>query len=693
MGAIAEEQAVVDTAYATLAEFIATLEGRMERIRSAPSTGTGQDDLERQAQFDNLLHQWRSAQAAGHRLCFGRVDMLDGDRYHVGRIGLRDSQGEPVLLDWRAPQAAGFYQATTVDPKGVRRRRRIITRDRRVTHVEDDDLSDPTASTSDGAAAAVEAPREGRMGDIIATIAADQDAIIRSPLNQITVVEGGPGTGKTVVALHRAAWLLYTYRDRLAKDGVLVIGPSAAFLQYIEQVLPSLGETDVVLLTPSQLVPGVVANAIDAPEVAAIKGDVRMTQVISNAVRDRVRVPRRDVTITLERGSTVTISARALEDAKRSVPRHLPFHEGRDPFLRRVLDTLAKDLCRSRSDDPGDPDARQQAIEDLIDDRHVRRTLNLMWLPITPETLVRRLLSDETALRSAATGVLKDREIAALVRDRDAPWSTDDVPLIDEAATLLGDYAPPRPAHAAPEVDELSAFDSFSPSRPTTTLAERAMADREWVYGHVVVDEAQELSAMAWHCIARRSTRRSMTIVGDLQQTTHPAGARDWDEALAEIRGTIRRHTLTVTYRITRQTAHTAVEWLVASGGSAPALHPIRDGEATLHASTALAGLKTCVLAQVPQGAGRACVVVPDHRAESIASVLDGEQFGHGVHALDAHIAVLTARDTKGLEFDTVVIVGPDAISRQGTRGSDIYVACTRATKRLVLLSLDDVSN
>lgn len=692
MGAIAEEQAVVDTAYATLADLVATLEQRMDRIRSAPSTGTGQDDLERQAQFNNLLHQWRSAQAAEQRLCFGRVDMLDGGCYHVGRIGLRDREGEPVLLDWRAPQAAGFYQATTVAPQGVRRRRRIITRDRRVTHVEDDDLSDPTASSTDGAAAAVEAPRDGRMGDIIATIAADQDAIIRSPLNQITVVEGGPGTGKTVVALHRAAWLLYTYRDRLAKDGVLVIGPSAAFLQYIEQVLPSLGETDVVLLTPSQLVPGIVAAAVDAPSVAAIKGDLRMTTVIANAVRGRVRVPRQDVTITLERGAKVTITARALEDARRSVPRHLPFHEGRDPFLRRVLDALARDLCRSRADDPGDPDARQQAIEDLIDDRHVRRTLNLMWLPITPEALVRRLLSDEPTLRAAAAGILSDREVSTLLRDADAPWSTDDVPLIDEAATLLGDLEPARSVHAAPDVDELSVADPFASSRPTTTLAERAMADREWVYGHVVVDEAQELSAMAWHCIARRSTRRSMTIVGDLQQTTHPAGARDWDEALAEIRGQTHRHTLTVTYRITRQTAQTAVDHLVAAGGSAPALHPIRDGEATVHGEATMADLRARVLEQIGDGVGRACVVMPDDRSTPIAAALTDDEFGHGAHALDARIAVLTARDTKGLEFDTVVIVDPDAISRQGIRGSDIYVACTRATKRLVLLRLVDAT-
>lgn len=690
MGAIDEEQGVVDAAYSTLEQHVAALERRMDRIRTAPSTGTGQDDIERQAQFDNLLHQWRSAQAAQQRLCFGRVDMLDNSSFHVGRIGLRDAQGEPVLLDWRAPQAAGFYQATVIDPRGVRRRRRIITRERRVTHVEDDDLSDPTASSNDGAAAAVEAPRDGRMGDIIATIAADQDAIIRSPLNQITVVEGGPGTGKTVVALHRAAWLLYTYRDRLAKDGVLVIGPSSAFLQYIEQVLPSLGETDVVLLTPAQLVPGVVATAIDPPAVAAVKGDLRMVQVVANAVKSRIRVPKNDVTITLERGAKVSITARALEDARRGVPRHATFHEGRDPFLRKVLDVLARDLCRRRGDDPGDPDARQQAIEDLIDDRHVRRTLNLMWLPITPEQLIDRLLSDASMLRSCARGVLSSSEVDVLLRAARSPWSSDDIPLLDEAATLLGDYEPPRTATSAPEVDELVVFDAFARSTPTTTLAERALADREWVYGHVVVDEAQELSAMAWHCIARRSTRRSMTIVGDLQQTTHPAGARDWAQALTEIRGDIHRHTLTVTYRITRQTAQTAVEWLVASGGAAPVLRPIRDGEQTIYVPSADSDLEALVLSQVPDGAGRACVIVPDDRAHELERTLRGQAFGHGTYALDAPIAVLTARDTKGLEFDTVAIIDPEAISRQGIRGSDIYVACTRATKRLVLIGAQE---
>ncbi|MFA7324112.1 MAG: hypothetical protein WC005_07125, partial [Candidatus Nanopelagicales bacterium] len=314
------EQAYVDHCYALLASYVSHLEQRITTTSTQLSTGTGQDELEREAMLDNLTHQIRQARASDTRLCFGRIDGELGS-HHIGRIGLRDESGDPALIDWRAPNAAPFYQATFANPLGVQLRRRIVLRDRTVTHVEDEILSDPTLTESRAAAASLDAPREGRMGDIIATIAADQDAIIRSPLNQLTVVQGGPGTGKTVVALHRAAWLLYTYRDKLARDGVLVVGPSPTFLHYIDQVLPSLGETDVVLLTPGQLYPGIDARKHDLDEVAAIKGDPRMAQVIANAVRLRRRIPRKDFSITMEDRSTVTITAKQLADAERSVQR------------------------------------------------------------------------------------------------------------------------------------------------------------------------------------------------------------------------------------------------------------------------------------------------------------------------------------------------------------------------------------
>ncbi len=697
MSAIEEEQAFVDDAYATLERQIVYLKGRIAGLKKDPAVGTVQDEIERQAQFDNLAQQLKAAEAAGNRLCFGRIDTQENDSLHIGRVGLRDAEGDPLLLDWRAPNAAGFYQATTVNPMGVSQRRRIILKERTVTHTEDENLADPTGASADtdAAAMAVEAPREGRMGDIIATIAADQDAIVRSPLGQITVVEGGPGTGKTVVALHRAAWLLYTFRDKLAKDGVLVIGPSTAFLHYIEQVLPSLGETDVVLLTPGQLFPGITATRDDAPDVAGIKGDIRMVAVIDNAVRQRQRVPDHDVTITLEDGSKVTITARQLADAKRSVQRGSSFHAGREPFLTKALDQLARDRCRRRDEDPSEEDHRLDALSDIVDDRNVKRTLNLMWLPISPQRLLHLLLSDQATLRNAATGILTPAEQDLLLRTRRADWTIDDIPLLDEAAHVLGDYVPPKPREAdeeGAEYSELSSIDQYSTMRPSTTVAERALEDREWIYGHVVVDEAQELSTMAWHCVARRSSRRSMTIVGDLQQTTHPAGAKDWQQALADINGTMHLHTLTVTYRITKQTARTAIELLTAAGGHSPNLQPIRDGAPTEYLTTTHGNLAPDVRSLIGVVEGRACVIAPDETFSDVAAELTAysTDFGVGDLALDAPIAVLTARDTKGLEFDTVVVLNPDAIGRQAARGSDIYVACTRATKRLALVTTSD---
>jgi hypothetical protein len=689
---VAEEQVFVDLAYARLTAFTQHVRSRMDDIGRAPGTGTPQDGLERQALYDNLSHQLTSATAAEHRLCFGRVDHADGRVQHIGRIGLRDDEGEPVLLDWRAPNAAGFYQATSVEPMGLRSRRRIITRERTVTHIEDEDLADPTAMATDAAARSVEAPREGRMGDIIATIAADQDRIVRSPMGQVTVVQGGPGTGKTVVALHRAAWLLYTYRDRLAKDGVLVIGPSTAFLRYIDQVLPSLGETDVVLLTPGQLYPAVSTSLQGSRAAAEVKGDLVMVNVIANAVRRRIRVPEHDVTIRMQDGGEVTITAAQLAEARRSVPRSSTYHAGREPFLRRALDALCRDRARRLGDDPGDPDVMQALLSDLVEDTEVRRTLNLMWLPTTPERLVDRLLSDPAVLAAAPAGLLSAEQQQAILRTPGHPWTVDDVPLLDEAAERLGEFEGPDrpPARAEEGYAELQVTDPHARARPSTTVAERAMSDRTWIYGHVVVDEAQELSRMAWHALERRCSRRSMTVVGDLQQTTHPAGARSWSEALAWAGARVDLHTLTVTYRITAQTARTATELLTRAGGDAPLLTPIREGAPTEHLTASIDTLADVILSHTGLETGRIGVIVPDHRANELMDVLadSDPRFGIGDDAIDAAVAVLTARDTKGLEFDHVFVVDPAAIAEQAQLGSDIYVACTRATQTLHLVDL-----
>lgn len=713
--AIEVEQARVADFYALLDAYTQHVTDRIDRTASAPGTGTGQDEVERQVEIEHWGSQLRAARAAADRLCFGRIDTHDGQTRHIGRMGLRDEQGNPVLLDWRAPTAAGFYQATTVEPMGVRTRRRIITRGRTVTHVDDEDLSDPVADVSSAAVDAVEAPRDGRMGDIVATIAADQDAIVRSPLDQITVVQGGPGTGKTVVALHRAAWLLYTHRDRLARDGVLVVGPSAAFLHYIDQVLPSLGETDVVLLTPGQLYPPVNATSYDRDDVSAIKGSLVMAEVIDRALRRLTRIPTTDVVIELEDGTRATVTGRQLAEARKSVPRNASFHEGREPFLERVLSHMVRERAKSRGWDDRDPDIREDLLADLTGDRNVRRTLNLMWMPTTPERVLARLLVDAAFLAASADGLLDPREQRLLIDARacTTEWTVDDAALLDEIAERLGPWDPDAHRHAAAEARERAAEVAHAQQAladtgmsgwisadglagrgrtagPRLSVAERALSDRSWTYGHVIVDEAQELSPMAWRCLSRRTNRISMTVVGDLQQTTHAAGVHSWEDVFTWAQGRMDLHTLTITYRITRETASEAARLLTQHGGTAPLLEAVRNGEEPAGHHVARAELRTLVLETIGDAEGRYAVIVPDAMREELLPLLPGEEFEAGADALDALVAVLTARETKGLEFDMVFVVEPDAIGRQARRGSDIYVAATRPTRRLHWVTLSD---
>jgi DNA helicase IV len=692
------EQQRLDAFHADLARHIDHLRRRIDQVASAPATGTGQDDLEREAHLVNLRQQLRSAEASQSRLCFGRIDPHDQTELHVGRIGLRSAAGGVILVDWRAPQAAPFYQATSAQPMGLALRRRIATRQEAlrevVTHIDDEHFDGETDYLP--GAEAMSDPRSGRMGDILATIAANQDAIIRSPLECVTVVQGGPGTGKTVVALHRAAWLLYTYRERLGHDGVLVIGPTSLFLRYIDQVLPSLGESDVVLLTPATLVPGICASSDDPPHVAAIKGDLRMSEVIARAISDRVRIPVSDVRIVTESHGEIRIRATQLADAMRGLSRVLRYHEGRETFLRRVLEAAARNRLRDAGDTSPSADEVLEEVADFIDDRHVRRTLNLMWMPIDSPGLVDRLLSDADYLGVCANGILDPREQRLLLRSPGSPWTSDDIPLIDEVAARVGHRErprqSPRPSHPDEprELDarELHVANAMHVDRSNRTVAERAFDDRMWIYGHVIVDEAQELSAMAWRAVQRRASRKSMTVVGDLQQASHPAAARTWEEALGWAGDAVRLHELTITYRITAEIADTARSWLTAYGGNAPTLRPIRSGSPTIALTREVADVRTYIEKVLIDFVGRAAVIVPASDLPRWTSVLHGDPFGFGSEAIDAIAAVITAQHSKGLEFDHVFIISPQDIAQEAPDGANIYVACTRATTQLHLITL-----
>ncbi len=725
------EQQVIDRLYERLDGMRERTSADLAEVRRTQATGTHQARSERDAfatLYENRLAQlW----AVEDRLCFGRLDLAGGEHRYVGRIGLADEEQRRLLVDWRADAAMPFYQATAARPGDVVRRRHMMTRGRAVVGVEDEvldleALDDGLRSQLSGEGAllaAVNAQRTGRMGDIVATIQAEQDRIIRSDLAGVLVVQGGPGTGKTAVALHRAAYLLYTYRERLAGSGVLVVGPSPVFLRYIERVLPSLGETGVVMLTAGQLVAGVEATRADEPRVARIKGDLRMVDAIAAAVAARQRVPSEPAVLSVE-GQNVTLTPRAVAMARDKARRTgKPHNQARVTFVKDLLAHLADRMARAQGAQ-FDPEDRGELINDLRSSVDVRRALNLAWMPLTPQRVVSTLLGDADRLRDAAPW-LDDDEVAALLRDRDAPFTVDDVPLLDEAAELLGEddaaaVAEQRAAAAQRRTDveyargvvEMTGAgamvtgehlaqqlaDQFGESRPDLSVAERAASDRTWAFGHIVVDEAQELSPMMWRLLARRVPSKSMTVVGDLAQTRSAAGADDWGSMLAPfVEDRWRTEELTVSYRTPSQIMEVAASLLKAIGSSARAPSAVREGR---HAPRAVVTdvdtlpktVVEVVRAQLADLAGGKVAVIAtstdrDRLVPVLVDALDEGAVGTGWNALDRDVAVLDVAEAKGLEFDGVVLVEPATVLEAGAKGAgDLYVALTRATQQLVVV-------
>ncbi len=721
------EQEVVDRLYARLDDLRDRTAADLADVRRTLATGTHQSRSERDAfatLYENRLAQlW----AVEDRLCFGRLDLSAGEHRYVGRIGLADDDQQRLLVDWRADAAMPFYQATAASPGDVVRRRHLMTRGRAVTGVEDevldlDALDDGLRSALSGEGAllaAVTAQRTGRMGDIVATIQAEQDRIIRSELAGVLVVQGGPGTGKTAVALHRAAYLLYTHRERLARSGVLVVGPSPVFLRYIERVLPSLGETGVVMLPAGQLVAGVDAGDHDEPRIARLKGDVRMADAVAAAIAARQRVPAEPTVLQVE-GHEVVLTPRAVAIARDKARRSgKPHNQARVTFVKDLLVHLADRMARSLGSQ-FDPEDRGDLITDLRGSLDVRRALNLAWMPLTPQRVVSTLLSDGGRLRHAAPW-LTEAEVALLLRDRDAAFTVDDVPLLDEAAELLGqdDAAATAELRAAAAqrssdvefargvvemtgagglVSAEQLADRFGESGPELSVAERAAADRSWAYGHVVVDEAQELSPMMWRLLARRVPSKSMTVVGDLAQTRSAAGADDWGTMLAPVVGNRwRTEELTVSYRTPSQIMDVAAALLEATGSLARAPSAVREGRWPPRAvSTDVDTLPKTVVEAVRQQmtdleGGRLAVIATSDERDRLARVLVEElpdgTVGTGWQALDREVAVLDVAEAKGLEFDGVVLVEPAAVVEAGVKGSgDLYVALTRSTQQLAVV-------
>jgi DNA helicase IV len=735
VGAIGAEQAYLDVLYRLLDSARERTERALTQTHARGAAGgTFQARVEREVTAAE--QSWRLAQlnAVEQGLCFGRTDAEPtaerAGTLYIGRIGLRDEDYEPRLIDWRAPAAQPFYAATPNDPNGLIRRRHIYTKNRTVTSVDDevfdlDRLSEPDRKSLSGEAmliASITAGRTGRMSDVVATIQAEQDRVIRATLQGVLVVQGGPGTGKTVAALHRAAYLMYTHRRTLERRGVLVIGPNAIFLRYISQVLPSLGETDVVLSSIAELFPGVKAAPDDNPEAAVVKGDIKMVNVLRRAVRNYQKVPPGDLEITVD-GLTMTLpKERAVRARDRARGLRKPHNVARKVFITEMLSALAgaEAAALDRDLDPEDiPLARAR----LWDEPPVRAAFDALWPFLTPHRLVAGLLATEGALRRAAPSFSAAERALILRPDTPDAWTVADVPLLDEAAQLLGidDSAEKARRRAAERerraeeqyarevleitglagqgfVDAATLAEWNRDAGQQLTTAERAWADPTWAYGHVIVDEAQELSAMAWRMVMRRIPSRSLTVVGDVAQRGSVAGARSWAAVLDPyVRGRWHEELLTVNYRTPAEIMVVAADVLASV---APGEHPpesVREEGVppravripTPSASSLAAGAAEVVdaeLAEMGDG-GKLAVIAPATRMAELARAIPAAVPGDRSQVLEAAVALLTVNQAKGLEFDRVVLVDPAGILTQSpVGGHDLYVAITRATHRLTVV-------
>ncbi|WP_169946056.1 DNA/RNA helicase domain-containing protein [Microbispora sp. H11081] len=754
-GELAREQKYVAALYERLDVLRERTRGQLDAVLAQGASGTHQNRSERDSFAGMYAQRLARLWAVENALCFGRLDLAaesrsesgpeggpesesagaaEGERLYIGRIGLSDDDQHRLLIDWRAPVAQPFYRATPAAPMGVTRRRHLHTRGRKVTGVDDDlldldGLTDDDRASLNGEAAllaALGAKRTGRMRDIVATIQAEQDKIIRSDLNGVLVVQGGPGTGKTVVALHRAAYLLYTYRERLERRGVLILGPNPTFTRYIEQVLPSLGETDVLLSTVGELYPGLTATREDPPEAAAVKGRIEMADVIARAVRERQRMPRTPVEIRLDK-FTLRLDRQTLEAARSKAGRsRRPHNQARAVFVRHLLTVLtrqaARHLGRGSLDEADFADLR----EELRTEEPVRVALNRLWPYLTPQQLLIGLFTDRDRMAAAGLGA---RERDLLLREPPRAgekaggswWSAADVPLLDEAAELLGDIdegvlraarraeqeREERIAYAR-EVLELTGLadimdaerfaDRQQAEETYLTTAERAARDRTWAFGHVIVDEAQELSEMDWRTVMRRVPSRSMTIVGDIAQTGSAAGAASWARVLDPyVAGRWREERLSVNYRTPAELMEVAGRVLELVGPDLKTPESVREtGERPWALRVAsLAEAAPAVAAEVVEG-GRLVVIAPARMTAEIGRIVGaavpGAATGPGPAALDAPVAVLSVGEAKGLEFDSVIVIEPGRILSESPRGpSDLYVALTRATSRLGVVHVGDL--
>ena len=732
---IQEEQAFLDRAHASLEIMRNDARAVLDGVIDTGRGGTFQSRTERDIVVRSSLARLEHLDVGDQALTFGRIDVARTDQapeiFHIGRLAVSDQNLEPLIVDWRAPVAEPFYRATGLDPQGLVRRRHLAVDKRIVVGVEDEFFAEagdgqtrahPTvggegegledvgfALGGPGALlAALGRARTGQMGDIIGTIQKEQDEIIRAGLQGILVVQGGPGTGKTAVALHRAAYLLYTHRFPLERQGVLMVGPNPLFLRYIEQVLPSLGETGVTLSTISGLVTQVRVSAIDAQDVALLKGDPRMVRFIARAVATRQRGLPADIAIPLG-ASTLRISKGTSEEIARRARRRSGVHNARRRFVESelVADLAAQYRSRRGSELSDEEFDLRDFTAQLRQIPEFTAALRRMWPRLSPHELLHDLFGALPLIRAAGEGLLSEDECRLLERPRamrleDVAWTTADVALVDEAAALLGPRQSGKKVRR-PERNEggwptgLDGSAAASLDRP---------ADELVAYGHIVVDEVQDLSPMQLRMLSRRSLAGSMTIVGDIAQASGPWAPSSWDQILVHLAPRRPPHEveLTVSYRTPAEVIAAARPVLAAADVGLEAPRPVRRAGAvpvieTVESAELMASVVMAVRAEIDEVApGHVAVLAPSSLLAEIDVALRSAGFdpcnptvasGPG---LAAALVLLDVTQANGLEFDATVVVEPVLVAEAGSphvssRGlRALYVAMTRPTRRLRLV-------
>ena len=685
---IAAEQAHIDRAHLLLDR----ARDRARKLRGMVEVGRGgttQARYERDVIEGSVQNRLGQLQLGSASLIFGRIDLDSDDRFHIGRLAVADERQEPVVVDWRAPIAEPFYRATGRDPMGLIRRRHFVSRGRELLDIEDElfdlDQLDDGFQGHGALLAALDQNRDGQLRDIVATIQGEQDEIIRDSLKGMLIVQGGPGTGKTVVALHRAAYLLYTHRFPLEGQGVLVVGPNRLFLRYIEQVLPSLGEAGVYLTVLADLLADlfdeVRVTLPDRPESAAVKGNNDMVALIANAIRDRERPLREDLSIgfgLVRLRITVAESRQIVREARRRYRRH-------NAARSYVENEFFAALARSHSSEP-DPENVQYRLRR---DPKISEALERMWPVLTPAQLLRDLFGSKALLASASTGLLSEDKWSTLFRPRgdsvsDYRWSDADVPLLDEAYAGLG-----------PRLDR-----QRKPRDPEVRT-----------FGHIVIDETQDHTPMALRMIARRSLNGSMTLVGDIAQATAPGAAANWEEVLTHLpsgSNEPRVRELTLSYRIPAPNLELANKVLalaapdlatpkaVRSVGSPPRIIEVDGGELAPIERLVERSVEIVEEESEALGGGSVAIVAPESVIDLIDTALEARSIDYGRATtasrnvsgpLHPKIALVPVQLVKGLELDGTVVIEPATILAEEPQGlRALFVALTRSTKRLAVV-------